>query len=311
VKRLLIIGGRGFVGRHCLSPALVAGFEVHATASGSAVPHDLADLDVTWHVGDLLKPDAGSALIEHVRPQYVLHTAWETTHGSYWSSPANLTWLEFGIGLAAAFAKSGGVRLVSAGTCAEYDWDHGFMVEGITPENPATYYGHIKLAYHNILVASAAQLGFSAATGRIFFAYGPFENPARLVPYACRQLASGQEARFSSGNFHRDFMHVSDIGTGLVALLTSSIEGACNICSGTPTLLGDIAMRLGHISGRPDLIRLAALPDRPRDPPMIVGDNRRLRATGWQPTIQLSDGLEMAFRWWEANGNGSATGVST
>ena len=299
MKRLLITGGHGFIGRHCIEPALREGFEVHATTSRAPFIVSTTPDGVTWHKVDLLARGAIEELVDAVKPTHVLHTAWETTHGSYWTSPSNLDWLGLITRFLPAFAHNGGRRFVAAGSCAEYDWSAGVMREDVTPELPHTFYGRIKLAHHRALMASAEQFGFSAATGRIFFGYGPHENPARIIPYACRQLASGQAAEFSSGTFLRDFMHVDDIGRGFVALLDGETQGACNVSSEEAVSLAEIVTHLGKIAGRPDLVRLGVRPDRPDDPPLLLGVNERLRRENWAPRISLADGLAQTYEWWQ------------
>lgn len=295
MKRLLITGATGFIGRHCISPAIAAGFETHAVAS----VRPLSDFpSVRWHSLDLLAPGGVERLIAEIAPTHILHLAWETTHGSYWSSPANLDWLAFGARMTAAFAKIGGVRIVAAGTCAEYDWSHGYMVEEATPERPSAFYGRIKLAHHRMLMASAAQFGFTAATARVFYCYGPFENENRLIPYACRQFVAGEEARFSLCDTYRDFLHVEDVGRGVVALLGAETTGACNVSSGDPSRLSDVVSRIADIAERRDLVRFGAVPGRADDAPMVVGDNRVLRSTGWRPSISLDEGLRSTYDWW-------------
>jgi nucleoside-diphosphate-sugar epimerase len=303
LKRVLVTGARGFVGRHCLAPAVAAGFDVWATTSTrNAAPEGLEGLGVKWRSLDILAPGALENLLAEIRPTHMLHMAWETTHGSYWSSPANLDWLAAGAKLFRAFPESGGERLVVAGTCAEYDWGCDRMVENEALEHPATLYGRIKLAHHHAMMAAAAEMGFSAATGRIFFAYGPYENAKRIIPYACHQIAMGKPAEFGSGRLLRDFMYVEDVAAGFVALLNSDIEGACNVSSGAGVSLAEIVMNIGKIGGRPDLIRLGTRPDRPDDPPTLVGDNAKLRATGWVPSIPLDDGLRRAYFFFATHG---------
>jgi len=298
MKRLLITGARGFIGRHVAARAAQAGFEVHGTYSGGSLPADLSGLPVTWHKVDLLAAGRVGELTAEVAPSHLLHAAWVTAHGDYWTSGENLAWVAATAQLVAAFAKAGGKRFVMTGSCAEYDWDHGFFVEGVTPERPSTLYGTAKLATHQTLMAAGRQFGFSAATGRVFFAYGPYENEKRIIPYACQMLAKRQSAKFSSGMQLRDFMHVDDLARGFVSLLGSDIQGACNVCSGVPVSLADIARTIGRISDAENCIMLGATPDRPNDPPLIVGDNRILRSTGWQPAITLQDGLAETYTWW-------------
>jgi UDP-glucose 4-epimerase len=302
MKRLLITGARGFIGRHCIDLALHAGYEVFATTSGQGV-----DLDprINWHQVDLLSPRAAQKLIDDVRPSHILHLAWVTEHGSFWTSPDNLAWLRVGIELVSAFADHGGERFVSVGTCAEYDWSSDApLVENVTPDLPQTFYGQIKLTHHDVLMACAKRFGFSAATGRIFLLYGPHEGANRLVPIACRKLISGERADFSSGQQLRDFLHVSDVAGGLITLLNSDIEGICNVSAGEGTRIGQVVTHVGELLGRSDLINLGALPDRPNEPTTIVGDSQLLRSTGWTPLISLADGLRTCVDFWKTQNRG-------
>jgi nucleoside-diphosphate-sugar epimerase len=298
MKRLLLTGGSGFIGRHCLPPAILNGYEVHATTSGRTECDHPNVPGVRWHSVDLLDPGRAEALIAAVRPSHILHTAWVTTHGSYWTSPTNLAWLGLLTRILPIFADAGGVRFVSTGSCAEYDWSSGTLVEDETPERPITFYGRIKVAHHQTLMAASDLMGFSAATGRVFFGYGPFEGAERLVPYACRQLARFETAELSKGLQVRDFLAVEDIGRGLVHLLDSDIGGACNVASGKPVTIAEIITILGRVSGRPGLVRLGGRPERPSEPDWIVGSNARLRSSGWEPQIDLEIGLKAAYEWW-------------
>ena len=297
MKRLLVTGARGFVGRHCVVQAVAAGFEVWGLGSDGAPPPELVALPVRWRSADLLAHGALERLLEEARPTHVLHAAWVTAHGSYWTSPSNLDWLALGARFFKTFRAFGGERFVSIGTCAEYDWRYGFMSETVTPEAPTTLYGRIKLAHHHALMAAAEQLGFSAATGRIFFAFGPHENASRLIPYVCRRLAEGEPAEVASGRHWRDFMFVEDVAAGFLALLDSDLGGACNVCAGAPVQLSAIVETLGRLSGRPDLVRLGARPDRADDPDMLVGANARLRSIGWSQRFSLIDGLQRTYDW--------------
>lgn len=302
MKRLLITGASGFIGRQCLSPALSRGYDVHAVVSGRSDRPRPDVPGVTWHSVDLLAPGGVEDLVARVAPTHVLHGAWITTHGSYWTSPQNLAWLGVLPRMLPPFVEGGGQRFVSTGTCAEYAWAEAPLVEGRSAEIPDTFYGKIKLAHHDILAAAGQAMGFSAATGRVFFGYGAFEGPERLVPYACRQLIANAPAQFTSGTQVRDFMSVEDIGNGLVHLLDSDLTGACNIACGAPVTLGEILSILGDISGKPHLIELGARPDKPGEPKMIAAASERLRSTGWTPRVDLHAGLEAAYAWWTEHG---------
>jgi nucleoside-diphosphate-sugar epimerase len=54
--------------------------------------------------------------------------------------------------------------------------------------------------------------------------------------------------------------------------------------------------------GRVDLIDFGLMPNRAWEPPMICGDNRRLRSTGWSPRFSLVEGLRDTVQWWQKQG---------
>jgi len=106
MKRVLVTGAAGFVGRQCLPILLARDYEVHAVSRkgrGPGVP------GVVWHKADLLA-GGGINLIAAVRPTHLLHLAWDVRPGLFWTSPENLAWVESSFGLVDAFARHGGQR---------------------------------------------------------------------------------------------------------------------------------------------------------------------------------------------------------
>jgi len=299
VSRVLVTGATGFIGRQALAPLAERGFEVHALARGEP-PQELAPL-ATWHRFDLLSPEAAADAVAEAAPTHLLHLAWYAEHGVFWSSPENLRWVEASLRLLRAFADAGGRRAVLAGSCAEYDWSHGLLVEDETPLAPATLYGASKAGLHTVGRAYAAEAGFELAWGRVFFLYGPHEDPRRLVASVARALLQGEEAPSSEGRQVRDFLHVADVGDAFAALAASDVSGAVNVASGEGVAIREVVELVGALAGREDLLRIGALPAREGDPARLVADARRLREqVGWAPRFTLEDGLRDALDWWRA-----------
>src|SRR5215207_601381 len=130
MKKVLVTGASGFIGRHCLPLLLERGFEVHAL---SQKPLPGPGNDVIWHSQNFLDDNKTQRLIENVQPSHCLHFAWYTEPGKYWSSPENLRWIASSALLLYSFNQNGGERFVGAGTCAEYDWRYGHCTEMLTP----------------------------------------------------------------------------------------------------------------------------------------------------------------------------------
>ncbi|MCS6850786.1 MAG: NAD(P)-dependent oxidoreductase [Gemmataceae bacterium] len=300
MKKVLVTGASGFVGRQCLKPLVQRGFEVCAVSRGLGLD---IEPDVHWYRADLLEMHSGAELIRRLQPSHWLHLAWITTHGVYWNSPENLTWVQATLRMLEAFVEHGGQRLVMVGTCAEYDWNHGYCREEGTPLAPATFYGTCKHATRLLVEAVARQRGLSAAWARLFFMYGPYEHPDRLVPAVIRALLRGEPARCTHGRQVRDFLHIADVGDALGQLLDSTLCGPINVASGQPVAVKDIALEIGRQIGRPELVQLGAQAARPDDPPLLLADVRRLeRELGWTPRWDLASGLRQTISWWRRAG---------
>jgi nucleoside-diphosphate-sugar epimerase len=271
---------------------------VHAISTRTA-PSESAG--VHWHHGDLADSAAVEGLIGDLQPEQLVHLAWYVEHGSFWQAPENIPWVERSLHLLRVFARSGGRRAVMLGTCAEYDWSVARtpLREGISPIAPATLYGVAKDALRRLACAYAERENFELAWGRLFFLYGPREAPGRLVASVARALLSGQPAETSTGDQRRDFLHVEDVASAVRALLDSSVVGAVNIASGEDRMLADVVDLVAQAAGRPELVRRGALPDRPGEPPLLVGDVTRLREeVGFRPAIDLETGIAGTVEWW-------------
>jgi nucleoside-diphosphate-sugar epimerase len=289
-RRLLVTGAAGFVGRHVLGQLSASDWDIHAVSRG---PADAESSLATWHACDLRDSAQAERLIDRVRPTHVLSLAWNAEHGQYWTAPDNDEWADGTIALARALARHGGQRLVGAGTCAEYDWTalDGPCHEERTPARPHTRYGRAKLRAAQAIAEIGRESDLSTAWGRLFFLYGPGEDPRRLVPDVSRTLRAGERASVTEGKQIRDFLHVTDAARAFVTLLASEITGAVNIGSGVGVSLRQVVEIIERTSGRTHAVDFGAIPMRADEPPSIVADITRLRSTGWRQQVSLEQGL--------------------
>lgn len=290
--KVLVTGGRGFIGQHCVSQLSAKGYEVHVVSSSPQVN----TFGVQWHQSNLLDLTQTRNLVRAVKPSHLLHFAWNTEHGNYWTASDNLSWVQASLVLMQEFTETGGVRFVSAGTCAEYDWTFDVCNETATPCRPTTLYGTAKYSTQLILNSWSSLNGLSSAWGRIFFLYGPGENSSRIVPSVIHALLRGETAHCINGEQLRDFLYVEDVATAFVALLESETKGVVNIASGVAVELKDIVYTIAEHLGRQDLVQLGTIPSSITNPRKLIADVRRLKdEVGFEPSFKLKQGIDLSI----------------
>jgi nucleoside-diphosphate-sugar epimerase len=245
----------------------------------------------------------------------LLHFAWIATPGVYWTSPENFRWVSASEHLLAAFRVHGGSRVVMAGSCAEYDWSRAEVCdEALSPlANSATAaispYAQSKIAMQTTLADVGRREHLSTAWGRIFFQFGPYEHPDRLVPTVIRNLLANREALVSHGRQIRSFLHVADVAAAFAAMLDSDVEGPVNVGSDERIALADLMDRIAGQIGGSDLLRLGARPAPPQEPALLVPDIRRLRdEVRWRPRFTLDEALSDTIAWWRGRSPDTAGG---
>ena len=294
MKRILITGAAGFIGRYTLP--LLTDYDIHAV---SRQPQQASDT-IHWHPIDLLDNEQVSHLMQDVQPTHLLHFAWDVDPANYRHSLLNYQWVSATLHLLQQFHLVGGQRAVLAGTCFEYNLEAGFCSEDKTPLVTDMPYTACKSSLFHLATSYAQQVGLSLAWGRIFYLYGAEEKPQRFIPYIIQTLLNGQVAKTSHGEQYRDFLYVHDVASAFVALLNSDVTGAVNIASGEPVRLKDIIHQIADRLDARHLVQLGARPAN-HEPPMIVADVQRLKQeVGWKPHYSLADGLAKTVQWWQS-----------
>ena len=309
MKKVLVTGATGFIGRHSLRPLQERGYEVHAIYFEAPLedkPFGIAEgkPEVIWHQGNLLDADSIRAICEEVKASHLLHFAWYVNPKDYKTSPANDRWVAATLSLLRAFKANGGVRAVLAGSCIEYDWSAAeeLYSEEMTAKDHPTAYGRAKNETRRLAESFSDENGISFAWGRIFFLYGPHEARTRLVPYVITSLESGTPAHLGSCEQLRDYLYVKDVADAFSALVDGNATGVVNVCSGIALPVKDLVLNIAQALGKTDLVRFGAKPDRD-EPARIAGDIHRLKEeVGWQPRYSLEQGIQETVEWWSKNG---------
>ena len=301
---VLLTGATGFLGAPLARLLVHLGCQVYAPVRPESNRWRIQDLlsAPSLHLldCDLLAPGQVADCLEKSQPEVCFHLAWYAQPGKYLTSPLNLQHLNASLNLAEQLVKNGCKRLVVAGTCAEYNTDLGYLSES-SPTAPGTLYAASKLALNLTLVQLAPQLDLQVSWARIFYVYGPCEDERRFIPAVIGALLRGETTKLTPGMQVRDYLHIEDVASALWAIAQKGLTGIINIGSGVPVTNREVAIKIGNILGRPELVRFGDLPYRPGDPMFVCADTRRLREqTGWQPGYGVEEGLANTIDWWKS-----------
>jgi nucleoside-diphosphate-sugar epimerase len=305
-ERVLITGGAGFVGA-CVARDLIAGGrEVHLLLRPESRPWRLAGLEGRYlaHPADLRDAAAVRRAVDACRPVDVYHLA---AHGAYAFQKDRTAILTSNLlgtaNLLDALAGHDYRVLVNVGSSSEYGHKDRPMHECDRLE-PRTDYGVAKAAA-TLLCQAEALKGRPVVTVRIFSAFGPWEDPTRLVPYVMGCCLRGKPPQVTVGHQPRDFIYVEDVvtllkiaatcpearglvlhaGTGQQHSVRTMVETILTVCGGLPAWFG---------------VR-QTLPDEPAC--WVASIAETTARTGWEPRHDLRAGLERTWEWFRTSGH--------
>jgi nucleoside-diphosphate-sugar epimerase len=190
-----------------------------------------------------------------------------------------------------AFCSSGGQHVVITGTCAEYDWSHGYCVEDVTPLKPKSLYGICKDTTRRVIELVVEKHGVSMSWARVFFPYGPGEASQRLIPSLFKAFKAEGLPFGVNASSYRDLIHVEDAARAVLACTQSKFVGAVNICSGKPVQISNVVDAIAKINKCDPEIILKLAPKKLENNHLLVGDNKKLESLGWKQEIALEQGL--------------------
>lgn len=281
----MLTGATGFVGRYVAKELERQGIEYVSLQRSLA--SDARAIQI-----DLLSAVELESLFQKFKPTHLVHVAWYAEHGKYWDSELNLQWVLATKRLAEAFCSSGGQHVVITGTCAEYDWSHGYCVEDLTPLKPKSLYGICKDTTRRVVELVVEKHGVSMSWARVFFPYGPGEASQRLIPSLFKVFKKEILPFGVNSNSYRDLLHVEDAARAVLACAQSKFVGAVNICSGRPAQISEIVDVVARMNNCDPGIILKLAPKNQEANDFLVGENKKLRSVGWKQEIMLDQGLK-------------------
>jgi nucleoside-diphosphate-sugar epimerase len=136
---------------------------------------------------------------------------------------------------------------------------------------------------------------------RVFMVYGPGQMDfTKLIPYVTLSMLQGKTPKISSGERLVDWIYVSDVVDGFLALAQASdVDGATlDLGSGSLVSIRGIVQQLAISIGGGVNAEFGALPDRPLEPTRLAKTAETFAKIGWQPQVSLQEGLKHTVEWY-------------
>ena len=227
----------------------------------------------------------------NIKPEYLLHLAWDRSSVYAIHAPLQYSFLASGIRLAQAFVENGGKRVLYAGSLSEYATSDHPLKETDALDLARTHYAFCKHRLHEIADRYFHASGVSFGYGRISASYGlgdTYRN--RLMGFLWEACLNDHVLVNKGGSLLRDFIYIKDVATALVQFLMSDVEGTVNICTGKATSIKGFVTLFAKKVVKEHLLRFRE--DCAEQSPVCVGDNTRLvNEVGYVPRYTIEQGL--------------------
>lgn len=314
MKRVLVFGGGGFIGGHLVGRLKAEGFWVRAVdLKHHEFRRSPADQFI---VGDLRDPRFVAETIDGVAEVYqlaadmggagYLFTGDNDAAVMHNSAAINLNVLECG--------RLAGVKkfFYSSSACVypirnQMDPNNPECSEDSAyPAEPDSEYGWEKLFSERLYMAYLRNHGIEVRIARFHNIFGPDgtwrggreKAPAALCRKVAEAQAGGEIEIWGDGHQTRSFLYIDECVEAVRRLVESGFHGPVNIGSEEMVSINQLARTIIELAGKKIRIRHVPGPQGVRG---RNSDNRLLREKlHWVPSRPLREGLEMTYRWIEA-----------
>jgi len=323
--RILVTGGAGYVGSHCLRRLLVAGHECVVYDNLSRGHREAVPAGLLVE-GDLNDEAKLTSLLRERKIHAVMHFAALALVGESVEKP-ELYYRNNVLGsicLLEAMRQAGVRRIVFSSTTATYGTPEKMPIAESTPQQPINPYGFSKLVVERMLDDYAAAHGFGCAALRYFNAAGATADgsigedhtpESHLIPIVL-QVALGQRPSIGifgedyptpDGTCIRDYVHVDDLAAAHLAALERLQPGKAvkvNLGTGRGYSVREVIEACRKITDHS--IPTVSAPRRAGDPPELIADSRLCcQLLSWTPHYTTIESIvETAWRWHKSHPRG-------
>jgi dTDP-6-deoxy-L-talose 4-dehydrogenase (NAD+) len=276
---ILVTGATGFIGNYVITKLLETGHDVIATSTNAekAAQKDWFN-KVNYKQFNFEHIHADANYFEFFdNPDAIIHLAWE-------GLPNYKALFHFEINLYRHYIflknliTNGCRNLTVTGTCFEYGMKEGCLTEDMLAE-PANSYALAKDSLNKFLRELSKTDPFTLKWVRLFYMYGPGQNPGSLFSQLQKALENNEASfNMSGGLQQRDYLPVETAAGYIVKIaLQNKVTGNINCCSGTPVTIKEMVDQQVRRSGKQIELNLGFYPYPDYEPMAFWGDNNKLQ----------------------------------
>ncbi|MEQ8807349.1 MAG: SDR family oxidoreductase [Rhodospirillales bacterium] len=306
-KTILVTGGAGFIGSHLCARLLETGAGVICVDNFYTGSKDniLGLLDHPHF--EVMRHDVTFPLYVEVDEIYNLACPASPVHYQYDPVQTTKTSVHGAINML-GLAKRTGAKILQASTSEVYgDPEVHPQTEDyrgrVNPIGPRGCYDEGKRCAETLFFDYYRQHALNIRVARIFNTYGPNMHPSdgRVVSNFIVQALQGQDLTlYGDGGQTRSFCYVDDLADGLIRLMNApdAVTGPVNLGNPNEFTILELAELVIEMTGAKSKIVKMPLP---QDDPMQRCPDISLakKELGWQPTIQLRDGLTKTIAYFQ------------
>jgi len=311
--RVVVTGGAGFLGSHVCDALVARGDEVVCIDNLVTGSHDnIAQL--FGHGFTFIEHDVSNFIWVPGDVDAVLHFASPASPRDYLEMPIQTLKVgSLGTHNSLGLAKAKGAVFMLASTSEVYGdpkvhpqpesyWGH------VNPVGPRGVYDEAKRFAEAMTMAYHRYHGLDTRIVRFFNTFGPRMRPGdgRVVSNFIVQALAGKPITvYGDGTQTRSFGFVSDTVRGVLALLDSDEHDPVNIGNPGEFSIRELASIVVELTASSSEVIVEPLPV--DDPTQRQPDITRARELlGWEPTVDLREGLAVTVEWFRALADASS-----